>query len=90
MNEPAFVGYLLKARLLGVIEAKQTEAGKTDRNDRLTSVAADSQTHAPLESLQKMDLTLIQEIEHFLFLTTKCAEKNLNRQAVRPQLQQNV
>jgi inorganic pyrophosphatase len=65
MDEPAFVGCLVKARLLGVIEADQTEDGKTERNDRLISVAAESHTHASLTSLQKMDSTLIREIEHF-------------------------
>jgi len=65
MDEPAFVGCLVKARLLGVIEAEQTEDGKTERNDRLISVAAESHTHASLTSLGKMDQTLIREIEHF-------------------------
>ena len=65
MDEPAFVGCLVQARLLGVIEAEQTEAGETQRNDRLISVAAESHTHASLKSLQKMDSTLIREIKHF-------------------------
>ena len=65
MDEPAFVGCLVKARLLGVIEAEQTEDGKTERNDRLIAVAAESHTHSSLKSLQKMDPTLIREIEHF-------------------------
>jgi inorganic pyrophosphatase len=65
MDEPAFVGCLLGARLLGVIEAEQTEDGKTERNDRLIAVAAESHTHASLKSLQKVDSTLIREIEHF-------------------------
>src|ERR687890_1560322 len=35
MDEPAFAGCLVRARLLGVIEAEQTEKGKTAQNDRL-------------------------------------------------------
>ncbi len=31
MDEPAFVGCLVSCRLLGLIEAKQTEKGKTER-----------------------------------------------------------
>lgn len=65
MDEPAFVGCLIQARLLGVVEAKQTEAGKTERNDRLIAVASESHTHASLRSLQKLDSKLIDEIEHF-------------------------
>src|SRR5262249_11212882 len=34
-EEPAFAGCVLPVRLLGVIEAEQTEGGKTVRNDRL-------------------------------------------------------
>ena len=54
-----------EARLLGVIEADQTEDGKTERNDRLIAVAAESHRHASLKSLDKLDLTLVREIEHF-------------------------
>jgi inorganic pyrophosphatase len=75
MDEPAFVGCLVEARLLGVIEAKQTEDGKTERNDRLISVAAESYTHASLKSLEKMDPTLIREIEHFFVSYNKVRGK---------------
>jgi inorganic pyrophosphatase len=40
MDEPVFTGCLVEARVLGVIEAEQTEKGKTERNDRLIAVAA--------------------------------------------------
>src|SRR5947209_2190098 len=41
MDEPVFVGCLVVARLIGVIEAKQVEAGasRAERNDRLVAVA---------------------------------------------------
>ncbi|HEU0276061.1 MAG TPA: inorganic diphosphatase [Candidatus Udaeobacter sp.] len=65
MDEPAFVGCLIESRLLGVIEARQTENGKTERNDRLIAVAADSHTHGGLKSLKELDDTLLREIEHF-------------------------
>ena len=75
MDEPAFVGCLIQARLLGVIEAEQTESGKTERNDRLISVAAESHTHASLKSLRKMDSTLIREIEQFFVSYNKVRGK---------------
>jgi inorganic pyrophosphatase len=65
MDEPAFSGCLIRARLLGVIEAEQTEKGKTERNDRLIAVAAESHMHGSLTSLLKVDSHLIDEIEHF-------------------------
>ncbi len=37
-DEPSFVGCLILGRLLGAIEAEQTEKGKTNRNDRLIAV----------------------------------------------------
>ena len=65
MDEPVFIGCLIEARLLGVIEAQQTEAGKTERNDRLIAVAAESHTNGALKSLKELDSKLIGEIEHF-------------------------
>ena len=65
MDEPAFAGCLVECRVLGVIEAEQTEKGKTERNDRLIAVAADSHMHASLQSLSKLEPRLLDEIEHF-------------------------
>jgi inorganic pyrophosphatase len=65
MDEPAFVGCLVPARLIGVIEAEQTEEGNTARNDRLIAVAANSHNHRELRSLDEMSGNLVNEIEHF-------------------------
>ena len=65
MDDPVFTGCLVEARVLGVIEAEQTEKGKTERNDRLIAVAAHSHTHASLKSLSKLEPKLVDEIEHF-------------------------
>ena len=65
MDEPAFVGCLVRSRLLGVIEAEQTEKGETERNDRLIAVASKSRTHGDLKSLTDLSPKLLDEIEHF-------------------------
>ena len=65
MDEPAFTGCLVLARLLGVIEAKQTEKGKTLRNDRLIAVATGSRTHEHLRSISQIEPKVLDEIEHF-------------------------
>lgn len=65
MDEPAFTGCLVRSRLLGGIEAKQTEKGKTLRNDRLIAVATKSRVHAHLRELSEIEKTLIDELEHF-------------------------
>ena len=66
MDESAFAGCLVSSRLLGVIEAEQTERdGKTIRNDRLIAVAADSRDHRHIASLKDISENLLDEIEHF-------------------------
>ncbi|MFN8470923.1 MAG: inorganic diphosphatase [Anaerolineae bacterium] len=55
MDSPAFAGCLLECRLIGVIEAEQSEDGKKERNDRLIAVAAQSREHKDIEShLQRL------------------------------------
>lgn len=66
MDEPAFAGCLVPCRLIGVIEANQTERdGRTMRNDRLIAVASNSHTHSHIEDLHDLSANLIEEIEHF-------------------------
>jgi len=74
MDEPAFTGCLVRSRLLGVIEAEQTEKGETERNDRLIAVAAKSRTHADLKSIADLNPKLLDEIEHF-FVSYKEAKR---------------
>ncbi|MFL6335615.1 MAG: inorganic diphosphatase [Pyrinomonadaceae bacterium] len=66
MDEPAFAGCLVRTRLVGVIEAEQTERdGETTRNDRLVGVAADSRLHTRVRTLEDLGAALLEEIEHF-------------------------
>jgi inorganic pyrophosphatase len=65
MDEPAFVGCLVETRLIGVIEAEQTEDGKTERNDRLIGVAVKSRVHEAVCELHELNEQLLNEIEHF-------------------------
>ncbi|PJJ54594.1 inorganic diphosphatase [Hymenobacter chitinivorans] len=65
MDAPAFAGCLLEARLIGAIEAEQTENGHTERNDRLLAVSASSRQHQHLHDTTDLPAQLLQEIEHF-------------------------
>ncbi len=65
MDEPAFVGCLVLAKLIGVIEAEQTESGETTRNDRLIAVAAYSRNHSHIRFLGDLNSNLVHEIERF-------------------------
>ena len=65
MDEPAFTGCLVPAKLIGVVEAAQTEEQKTTRNDRLIGVAADSRNHSHVRFLGGLNTNLLHEIERF-------------------------
>ncbi len=65
MDEPGTVGCLVHTRLLGVIEAEQTEEGKTTRNDRLIGVAVKSRIDGDYKTLKDLSEALLDEIEHF-------------------------
>lgn len=66
MDEPAFPGCLVEARLVAVIEALQTERdGEQMRNDRLIAIASDSRTHKAVRTLADLNEVLLDEIEHF-------------------------
>ncbi|MDQ3907347.1 MAG: inorganic diphosphatase [Acidobacteriota bacterium] len=66
MDEPAFAGCLVEARLVGVIEAEQTERdGERTRNDRLIAVAAEARNHKGVRTLGQLDDHFVAEIEHF-------------------------
>ncbi len=65
MDEPAFVGCQVEVRVIGVIKARQTEDGKTIRNDRLVGVAVESHLFNEIEELSEIGNRLLDEIEHF-------------------------
>lgn len=65
MDETAFTGCLVPSRLIGVIEAEQTEQGKTTRNDRLIAVVSNSRNHQDVRELDDIGGNLVDEIEHF-------------------------
>ncbi len=77
MDEPAFAGCLISARLVGVIEAEQSERDESvERNDRLVAVASDSHVHAHVKSFKDLNDTLVDEIEHFFIAYNEAKGKN--------------
>jgi inorganic pyrophosphatase len=65
MDEPVFAGCLVPARLIGVLEAEQTENEKTEKNDRLIAVADNARDHKNVRTLADLNQNLVAEIEHF-------------------------
>ncbi|MDT5269899.1 MAG: inorganic pyrophosphatase [Acidobacteriota bacterium] len=79
MDEPAFAGCLVHTRLVGAIEAEQTERdGETTRNDRLIGVAADARLHTRVRTLEHLGSTLLEEIEHFFVSYNQIKGKEFN------------
>jgi inorganic pyrophosphatase len=65
IDSPTSVGCLVSARLIGVMEAEETEKGKTYRNDRLVAVAVESREHKDIHTLDQLSRELLADIEHF-------------------------
>lgn len=62
--EPFVCGCLIRARLLAVIEAEQTEDGKMVRNDRIVAMAIDEETPAEFLSVP-LDEARVNQIVFF-------------------------
>jgi inorganic pyrophosphatase len=65
LENPTFPGCLTLVRIVGVLEAKQTQDGRTQRNDRLIGVARASRAYGAIRSIKDVPRHLLDEIEHF-------------------------
>jgi inorganic pyrophosphatase len=66
MDAPAYPGCVVSIRLLGVIEADQTDTdGKTTRNDRLVALAEGSTERGDPHRLRDLEGSLLDQIESF-------------------------
>ena len=67
IDAPTAPGCLVKARLIGVLTAKQSEKGKTMRNDRLVAVPVTEVNRPRIRRLDELATARIGEIEHFFY-----------------------
>jgi inorganic pyrophosphatase len=65
MDEPAFPGIAVRARLLGIIEGEQTDGKKKIRNDRLLAVAEMNHEYAHIQKLEDLPKQFLHELEEF-------------------------
>lgn len=65
MDEPAYPGVVVRARLIGVIEGEQIEGRKKDRNDRLLAVAEANHLYANIKKQSDLPGIWIKELEEF-------------------------
>lgn len=65
MDEPAFPGSAVKARLVGVIEGEQLDGKKKIRNDRLIAVAEANHMYANIRTLKDLPAKWVDELQDF-------------------------
>ena len=75
MDEPAHVGCLLHVRIIGVIEAEQTQDGKTENNSRLLAVSVHSYSHENIASIKHVPSSLLDQVEEFFIAYNKLRRK---------------
>jgi inorganic pyrophosphatase len=71
MDAPAHVGCLIDVRIIGIINAQQTEKGKSEKNDRLLGAAIHSYDHEHLRTIDDVSKTLLSQVEEFFISYNK-------------------
>jgi len=86
MDEPVVPGCIVRARLIGAIEAEQKEKGEDwTRNDRLIAVATHAQTHDGAKTLEDLRPHLVAEIKEFFVTYNKLRDRKFKpRHEVSP------
>lgn len=64
-DEPLPMGVVIDVRLIGVVEAEQTEEGQTKRNDRLLGVAAESLSYAATKAVKDLAPGFLDTVTSF-------------------------
>lgn len=75
MDEPAHVGCVLQVRIVGVLEAEQTEDGKKTPNNRLIGVAVHSYNHEHIRSISEINKSVIEQVGEFFVTYNKSRGK---------------
>lgn len=65
MDEPSFPGCRVACRIIGAIEAEQTEGGRKIRNDRIIAIPELGSSYNQIHHLEKLDKKLLHEVNHF-------------------------
>lgn len=81
-DEALPVGCLVTVRLLGVIEAEQTEDGETCRNDRLIGRISQSRMHADVADLDALGRATVDEVSQFFVAMNALKGKSFEVKAI--------
>ena len=71
MDAPAHVGCLIEVRILGIIDAEQTQDGKTEKNSRILGAAIHSYEHEDLSTISDVNKSLLSQVEEFFISYNK-------------------
>lgn len=82
-DEACPVGALLEVRLIGVLEAEQTEQGKSVRNDRLLAVPVISHLYARIGTAADLDPTFVRHLSEFWINKARLEGKSFRILGVR-------
>lgn len=73
-DEPTFVGCLIVTRLLGVLEAEQSDQEKTVRNDRFIGIPLTGK-HEPAARVRRLEGEIAADIQRFFVLYNEAQGK---------------
>ena len=65
VDEPNPQGALIEARLIGVIEAKQIQDGKSERNDRVLAVTGVSHLYEKIRAITDLGAGFVENLTQF-------------------------
>jgi inorganic pyrophosphatase len=74
-DEPLPMGSMVTVRLLGVIEAQQTEDGKSERNDRLMTVSVASHLYKRVRRVEDLGDEYIRNLQEFFVTYNRLSGK---------------
>jgi len=75
MEAPVYPAVLVRARLIGAMEARQTGKDETVRNNRLIAVAGNSKMYSGVKELKDLHEAALREMEHFFVSYNEVAGK---------------
>jgi inorganic pyrophosphatase len=64
-EEPSPVGCVVLGKIIGVLEGKQTEKGRSERNDRILAIPLDGKSRKPMMPAPRVDKALEKGIMDF-------------------------
>jgi len=76
-EDPLVPGCVVTVRLVGVLEAEQTEDGETIRNDRVIAVIVTPYNAPAIASLDEISEQRLEELEHFFIAFNEAEGREL-------------